>query len=130
MFYEQLASERKITRIVRGKPVSRFERLCGAKAECLDALVYAAAARTALTLNDATFEQRFHDLKSTPRGQDEPAKKPLKYAEDNWLAVRRGKATAMAGKEGRPHEATRDPRMQAKRRCSPNAASKCKKWIG
>jgi phage terminase large subunit GpA-like protein len=45
VFYEQLASERKVTRSNSGKPVVRFERLPGAKAECLDALVYAHAAR-------------------------------------------------------------------------------------
>lgn len=44
-YFEQLASERKVVRYVRGQPVRRFERKPGAKAEALDALVYATAAR-------------------------------------------------------------------------------------
>ena len=92
VFYEQLASERRVTRSNTGKPVVRFERLPGAKAECLDALVYAHAARASLTLNDAAFEQRWHDLRSPtsqyqqkPKEQEDPV-----YARDNWFSAERG----------------------------------------
>jgi phage terminase large subunit GpA-like protein len=62
-FYEQLASERVMVRQVGGKPVRRFERIKGARAEALDALCYAYAARSALTLHAASFDQREDDLR-------------------------------------------------------------------
>lgn len=43
-FYEQLASERRVTRYTRGQPVRRFERKPGARAEALDCVVYAFSA--------------------------------------------------------------------------------------
>jgi phage terminase large subunit GpA-like protein len=49
-YFEQLASERKVVRYVRGQPVRRFERKPGAKAEALDCLVYAWAARHVVTV--------------------------------------------------------------------------------
>jgi phage terminase large subunit GpA-like protein len=49
-YYEQLASERKVVRYARGQPVRRFERKPGARAEALDCLVYAFAARHMLTI--------------------------------------------------------------------------------
>lgn len=62
VFFEQLCSERKVTRLARGRPVVRFERKLGAKAEALDALVYALAARAALNLSAAAFDVREGDL--------------------------------------------------------------------
>jgi phage terminase large subunit GpA-like protein len=50
-YFEQLASEKKVIRYSRGKPTARFERKVGARAEALDCLVYALAAKAALTLN-------------------------------------------------------------------------------
>ena len=50
-YFEQLSSERRVTRMVRGKPTVRFERKPGYAAEALDALVYAHAAHAALHLN-------------------------------------------------------------------------------
>ncbi|MCC6735198.1 MAG: phage terminase large subunit family protein [Bauldia sp.] len=50
-FYEELASERLIVRYIRGAPVRRWERSPGRRAECLDATVYAWAARGLLTLD-------------------------------------------------------------------------------
>lgn len=44
-YFEQLASERKVIRYQRGQPVRRFERKPGARAEALDCVVYAWAAR-------------------------------------------------------------------------------------
>ena len=49
-YYDQLASERRVVRYVRGQPIRRFERISGrAKAEALDALIYAHAASTSLS---------------------------------------------------------------------------------
>lgn len=49
-FFEQLASERRVVRYTRGQPVRRFERISGrAKAEALDCLIYATAARSAIS---------------------------------------------------------------------------------
>src|SRR5262249_30625097 len=36
IYFEQLASERKVTRMARGRPAVRFERKPGARAEALD----------------------------------------------------------------------------------------------
>lgn len=59
-YFEQLASERKVLRYVRGQPVRRFERKPGARAEALDCLVYAFAARQAVPL---MFDQREDELR-------------------------------------------------------------------
>ena len=50
-YYEQVASERRVVRYIRGAPVRRFERIPGRRAEALDCLVYAMAARLAVTAN-------------------------------------------------------------------------------
>lgn len=63
VWFEQLCSERKVLRYVRGQPVRRFERLPGRAAEALDCLVYAFAARAGLSLN---FDQREADLREAP----------------------------------------------------------------
>lgn len=62
VYFEQLASERRTIRYVRGQPVRRFERVPGARAEALDCLVYAIAARRGVNL---TFDQREAELRST-----------------------------------------------------------------
>lgn len=69
-YYEQLASERKVLRYVRGQPHRRFERKPGARAEALDCLVYAMAARHAVPI---VWDQREARLKCEPepkRGGD------------------------------------------------------------
>jgi phage terminase large subunit GpA-like protein len=48
VYYEQLASERRVVRIVGGRPKRRFERISRRDAEALDCLVYAHAARQSL----------------------------------------------------------------------------------
>ncbi len=63
-YYEQLASERRIVRMSRGRPVARFERKPGARAESLDCLTYGLAAKAALALNAAAFNQRADELRS------------------------------------------------------------------
>jgi phage terminase large subunit GpA-like protein len=66
VYYEQLASERRVVRYVRGQPIRRFERVSGrARAEALDCLVYATAARAALPLNVLHREQAL-------RGEHQP----------------------------------------------------------
>jgi phage terminase large subunit GpA-like protein len=61
-YFEQLASEKRIVRMARGRPTARFERKVGAKAEALDCLVYALAAKAALNLN---FDLREIEVKTT-----------------------------------------------------------------
>jgi len=61
VYFEQLTSERKIVRRVRGQPVRRFERKPGAQAEALDCLVYAMAARQQAPVQ---FDQREEELRS------------------------------------------------------------------
>lgn len=60
-YYEQLASERRVIRYSRGQPVRQFVRKAGARAEALDALVYAFAARHAVPI---TFDAREQELRS------------------------------------------------------------------
>ncbi len=59
VWFEQLASERKVLRYARGLPVRRFERKPGMRAEALDCTVYAYAARQAVPLN---FDKREGEL--------------------------------------------------------------------
>ncbi len=63
VYFEQLTSERKVLRYVKGRPVHRFERKKGMRAESLDCLVYAFAARQQVQLN---FDQRSAALKNEP----------------------------------------------------------------
>jgi phage terminase large subunit GpA-like protein len=51
VFFEQLTSERRVVRYLRGAPVRRFERIPGKRAETLDATVYALAARQLVSLD-------------------------------------------------------------------------------
>jgi phage terminase large subunit GpA-like protein len=63
VYYEQLSSERRVVRYKRGQPVRRFERISGrARAEALDCLVYAFAARAAVT--NVNFDAREERLKN------------------------------------------------------------------
>lgn len=50
-FYEELASERRIMRYVRGAPVRLWERIPGRRAESLDCVVYGMAVRGLVTAN-------------------------------------------------------------------------------
>jgi len=63
-YFEQLAAEKRVVRYSRGKPAARFERVPGRRAESLDCMVYCIAARAALNLSAAAFEQRQEDLKN------------------------------------------------------------------
>lgn len=63
VYFEQLASERRVIRYKRGQPSRRFERIPGRRAEALDALVYATAARQAVSV---IFDAREDELKNAP----------------------------------------------------------------
>lgn len=56
VWYEQLASEKAVVRYVRGQPQRRFERVPGRRAEALDCVVYALAARQTVNVNFAERE--------------------------------------------------------------------------
>jgi phage terminase large subunit GpA-like protein len=61
VYFEQLASERLVVRYARGQPTRRFERIGRARAEALDCLVYAHAARQSFRI---TFDHREAELRS------------------------------------------------------------------
>lgn len=77
VYYEQLCSERKVVRYSRGQPQRRFERKPGARAEALDCLVYAFAARHGVTLH---FDQREEEM----RGVSVQSTPPL--VRSKWLS--------------------------------------------
>jgi phage terminase large subunit GpA-like protein len=62
-YFEQLASERRIVRYVRGMPVRRFERTGRVRNEALDCLVYCFSARQAVSIN---LERRAAELRNQP----------------------------------------------------------------
>jgi len=61
IFFEQLTSERRVVRYVRGVPQARFERIKGKRAETLDGVVYAWAARSLIGMN---LDRREEELSS------------------------------------------------------------------
>ena len=73
-----LASERRVVRYSRGKPVRRFERIPGKRAEALDALVYAFAARSAAPIQ---LDQRLDELRSPT-----PLAPPPHVIKSRWMA--------------------------------------------
>jgi phage terminase large subunit GpA-like protein len=83
-YFEQLASERRVVRMTRGRPVARFERKIGARAESLDCMVYAMAAKAALSLNAAAFDQR-EDALRTSAPQPAPAPSVIR---SKWVTGR------------------------------------------
>ena len=76
-YYDQLASERRIVRYRRGQPVRIWERIPDKRAEALDALVYAIAARRAVPI---VFASRIDEL----RGEVMPPKLP-KVIPSRWM---------------------------------------------
>jgi phage terminase large subunit GpA-like protein len=85
VWFEQVASERAVTRYRRGQPTRSFERIPGRRAEALDCLVYAAAVRGLVTLNPD--ERRnalsFVEPPTAPKAvSSAPSWIPKK---DNWL---------------------------------------------
>lgn len=80
-YFEQLASERRVVRMARGRPVVRFERKPAMRAEALDCMAYGLAARAALSLTAAAFDQRFDELRSTTP----PAPPPQQVIRSPWM---------------------------------------------
>ena len=77
VFFEQLSSERRVVRYRRGQPVRTFERIPGRRAEALDALTYAFAARQAAPVQ---LDQRAEELRqATP-----PERKPQVFRSE-WM---------------------------------------------
>ena len=77
-FFEELTSERRIVRYSRGMPIRAFERIPGRRAECLDATVYAIAARQ---LVNVSLERRGEELKSAAA-----PKAPPRVIRSKWLS--------------------------------------------
>ena len=63
VYYEQLASKRRVIRYSRGMPVRRFERTGRTRAEALDCLVYAHAARQSVNI---IYDRREAELRNKP----------------------------------------------------------------
>ncbi|WP_290689980.1 MULTISPECIES: phage terminase large subunit family protein [unclassified Haematobacter] len=78
VWYEQLASERSLVRYSRGQPVRSFQRIPGRRAEALDCVVYAVAARGIL---NPDWDQRRADL-AVEAG---PAKKAGPVLQSGWM---------------------------------------------
>jgi phage terminase large subunit GpA-like protein len=79
VFYEQLASERRVVRYKRGQPTRRFERIVGKRAEGLDCLCYCFAARSAAPVQ---LDQREMELRSpVPTTARRPTIIPSKWME-------------------------------------------------
>jgi phage terminase large subunit GpA-like protein len=78
VFYEQLASERRVVRYRRGQPVRTFQRIPGKRAESLDALVYAHAARAAVSVS---LDTRAEELR-----QATPAAKAPAVFRSEWMS--------------------------------------------
>ena len=77
VWFEQLCSERKVLRYVKGQPVRRFERKPGAQAEALDCMVYAFAARAGIRID---WEGREAAMKT-----QELPKKPPRVIRSSWM---------------------------------------------
>lgn len=83
VWFEQVASERAITRYRRGQPVRSFERIPGRRAEALDCLVYAFAVKHLVTLNPS--ERRDRLMYAPPPVASAPRK-----SEPGWIPQRDG----------------------------------------
>jgi phage terminase large subunit GpA-like protein len=62
-WFEQLTSERRVLKHSRGQPVRVFERIMGRRAEALDCVVYALAARNLVRID---LQRRENDLRQLP----------------------------------------------------------------
>jgi phage terminase large subunit GpA-like protein len=85
-YYEQLASERRIVRYVRGRPTRRFERKTGMRAEALDCMVYGYAARQAINIK---FDKRETDMAMLAQQSKKEPVPPVKKSpirRSNWMS--------------------------------------------
>ena len=78
-YFAQLASERKVVRYSRGQPLVRFERKVGARAEALDCLVYAWAARAGAQIQ---FDRRESELQQKPVALPPAAREPSWFGKE------------------------------------------------
>lgn len=76
-FFDQLCSEHRVVRYYKGQPIRRFERIPGRRAETLDSLTYALAART---LVGADLDRREAEVASVTL-----APKPATVVRSKWL---------------------------------------------
>ncbi|WP_274626564.1 phage terminase large subunit family protein [Arvimicrobium flavum] len=83
-WFEQLASEHKVIRYSRGRPMQRFERKPGRRAEALDCVVYAYAARQAVP---SLFDQREAFLRGQMESKPTHARPQTSWVprRNNWL---------------------------------------------
>ncbi|MHB0706012.1 phage terminase large subunit family protein [Roseomonas mucosa] len=81
VFYEQLTSEQRVVRYVRGRPVRRFERIPGKRAEALDCVVYGMAARSIVATDPARREAELATQTALP-----PVRSPV--IPSKWLMNR------------------------------------------
>ncbi|MDQ0315516.1 phage terminase large subunit family protein [Amorphus orientalis] len=77
VWFEQLASERKVVRYHHGRPAHRWERKPGRQAEALDCTVYAFAARQVIP---NSFDSRTAELRREPRVPSRP-----RVIKSSWL---------------------------------------------
>jgi len=82
VWFEQLASERAVVRYTRGQPVRRFERIPGRRAEALDCVVYAIAARQIVNVN---FEERAAALRRGENAGLVSAEQQPRRVRSRWM---------------------------------------------
>lgn len=88
-WFEQLLSERRVVRRIGGRPVRRFERIPGRRAEALDCTVYAFAARMAFpSLDFDALEARLRDSAATPAPPAPPQKQTSWRPPAGWMRNR------------------------------------------
>jgi phage terminase large subunit GpA-like protein len=78
VWFEQVASERAVLRYRQGQPVRSFERIPGRRAEALDCLVYATAARALVTVDFARRRCELAQIAS-------PAARPGPVLQSAWM---------------------------------------------
>lgn len=82
VWFEQVTSERAVVRYRRGQPTRTFERIPGRRAEGLDCLVYAVAARQIVTV---VMDDRRHALTLTKAIEAKPRPK----ADAAWFSAKK-----------------------------------------
>jgi phage terminase large subunit GpA-like protein len=75
-------SEKRVTRQVQGRPTPRFERILGKRAESLDCLVYATAAKAGLGLSAAGFNLREDELRAPAPPKPRQTEFPSRWMEE------------------------------------------------
>lgn len=78
VWYEQLASERSVISYRRGQPVRNFVRIPGRRAEALDCLIYAMAARHIVNVN-------YDDRRAELATASAPAARPVPVLTSSWM---------------------------------------------